>query len=73
MARRGILVTSLGDQIPFSGFMTTETLLLLERSTPDSMGARTVILPYESVTAVKLTDVTDSKSFRTFGFVGEMK
>jgi hypothetical protein len=55
--RRGILVTAFGEQIPFSGFLTAEGLLLLERSTPDSMGARTVMLPYDQVAAIKLTDV----------------
>ena len=46
MNRRGIIVTSFGEQIPFSGFWTNSNHLLLERQTPDSLGARTIILEY---------------------------
>ena len=28
LPRRGVLVTSFGEQIPFDGFLTTDTLLL---------------------------------------------
>lgn len=46
MPRKGVLVTDFGEQIPFDGFMTTDTLLVVERRTPDTIGARKVILPY---------------------------
>ncbi len=45
MPRRGILVTAFGDQIPFAGFMTSEALLLIERATPDAVGAAAWCLP----------------------------
>ncbi len=72
LPRRGVLVTSFGEQIPFEGFMTTETMLLLARRTPDTIGARTMILPYANVLAIKLTEVVKAKVFAAAGFAGEM-
>ena len=46
LPHRGVLVTNFNEQIPFDGFMTTETMLLVERRTPDTIGARKLILPY---------------------------
>jgi len=70
MPRRGILVTSFGEQIPFAGFLTSDTLLAIERTTPDSLGARSLVIPYENVSAVKLTDVFKPKAMRAAGFDG---
>jgi hypothetical protein len=70
MHRRGIVVTSFGEQIPFSGFWTSSNLLLLERQSPDSLGARTIILAFTQITALKIVDVVKSKSFQTMGFEG---
>jgi hypothetical protein len=69
LPRRGVLVTSYNEQIPFDGFASSPTMLLIDRSTPDSLGARKVLLPYENVVAVKFTDVIKNKSFAALGFV----
>jgi hypothetical protein len=71
MPRRGVLVTSFGDQISFAGFMTSEAFLLIERATPDAVGARSVVFAYDQVLALKITEVVKSKSFRAIGFEGE--
>ncbi len=73
LAKQGILITDFDEQIPFAGFLTSDTFLLLDRRTPDSLGARMVILPYGSVTALKVTDVVDQKIFRSIGFEGSLK
>ncbi len=72
MPRRGVLVTSFGEQIPFDGFLTTDTLLLVERRTPDTIGARKLILSYDQVLAIKLVDVVKSKVLNAAGFVGDL-
>jgi len=72
LPRRGIIMTSMGEGIPFSGFLTCEGFLLVARTTPDSAGARTVVLPYENVVALKLTDVVKPKVFAMLGFEGEL-
>lgn len=68
MPRRGILVTSFGEQIVFSEFMLGGAFLFVERQTPDSLGARSLVVPLSQVSAVKFTDVVKSKSVRDFGF-----
>jgi hypothetical protein len=68
MPRRGIVVASFGEQIPFSTFSTSETFLLLERQAPDATGARTILLSYDKVLALKIVDVVKARSFQAFGF-----
>lgn len=40
MARKGVLVTDFGDQILFSGFMASPSMVVVERQTPDTVGTR---------------------------------
>jgi hypothetical protein len=68
MPRRGVLVAAFGEQIPFSGFSTSEAFLLAERQTPDAMGARTVLLPYDQIVALKIVDIVKMRLFQSLGF-----
>ena len=68
LERRGVLVTSFGEQIAFEGFATSDEMLLVERRAPDTVGARTVILAYQAITALKIVDVTKPKAFQSMGF-----
>lgn len=68
LPRRGVLVTRFGEQIPFSHFLASPQLLLLERTNPDSLGSRKILLPYQEVAAVKFTDVLKVKAFQPLGF-----
>jgi len=70
LPRRGVVIASFGEQIPFAGFHTSETMLLVERTTPDTMGARLVLVPYENVDAVKIVDVVKPAIFGRIGFSG---
>jgi hypothetical protein len=70
MPRRGIIIAEFGEQMPFSAFWTSPTYLLLERTTPDSLGARTIVLPFTQVAALKITDVVKPKTFQPLGFEG---
>jgi hypothetical protein len=68
LERRGVLVTTFGEQIFFDGFATSEDLLLIERRAPDTVGARTVIVAYQNIDALKIVDVTKAKTFQPMGF-----
>jgi len=72
LPRQGVVVTILDEQIGFAGFMTSETMLLIDRRAPDTAGARKVILPYGNIAAVKLVDVIKAKTLQGAGFVGEL-
>ncbi len=67
--RRGVLVTSFGEQIAFESFAASDDLLLIERRAPDAVGARTVIVAYQYIQALKIVDVTKPKAFQSLGFV----
>jgi hypothetical protein len=68
LERRGVVVTSFDEQIPFDGFATSEHLLLLERKIPDTLGARKILLSYSQIVALKITDVVKMKAFQSLGF-----
>jgi len=70
--RRGLIATSFGEQIPFSGFKIGSGLLLLERTTPDTVGSRMVVVSYEQIVALKITDPLDERAVEGFGFVEKM-
>lgn len=68
LEHRGVLVTSFGEQIAFDNFATSDDLLLVERRAPDTVGARTVIVAYQNIAALKIVDVTKAKTFGSMGF-----
>jgi hypothetical protein len=68
VARRGVLVTTFGEQVPFESFAPGDSLLLVERRAPDTVGARTVIISYQCIQAVKIVDVVKLKAFQSLGF-----
>lgn len=68
LARRGVIVTKFDEQIMFSNFLFSENLLLIERQSPDTIGARQVIIAYESISAIKIVDVVKLKALATLGF-----
>lgn len=66
--KRGILVTLFGEQIPFSGFLFRDDILFVERTTPDQLGGRALLLPVDQIAAVKFLDVVKTKSLEVCGF-----
>lgn len=70
--RTGVVVTSFGEAIPFREFMINGDLLLLERPTPDIVGARRVIMEFHQIAAVKILDAIELARFTAFGFRGPM-
>lgn len=70
LPRRGVIVSSLNEAMPFKGFMTREDLVVLERANPDSLGARYIMLRYDAIAAVKLTDPLGPEAFTPLGFAG---
>jgi hypothetical protein len=65
--KRGVVVTAFGEQIAFNGFRDSDSLLMVERQAPDTMGSRSVIMPYEQISAVKITEVFKSEVFEAWG------
>jgi len=66
--RSGVVVTSFQESIPFINFLISGGILLLDRDKPDSLGARKVMIAYEAIDAVKLTDTMELSRFQVMGF-----
>jgi hypothetical protein len=69
--KRGIVTSTLNETTPFKGFMIKGDLLLLERSNPDSLGARFIVMGFEAIHMLKLTDPLAESVFTSAGFVGQ--
>ncbi len=72
MPRQGVLITIQGDQIPFQGFLAGGEMVLLQRTAPDTVGTRQVLLPYQRIDSLKLINVVDPKIFAKIGFEGAL-
>lgn len=72
LPRRGVLVTAWNEQIPFDGFLLSDAFLLISRQTPDTLGSRMIVLPYDGVAAIKLTEVIRAKALQPLGFTGTL-
>lgn len=70
---RGVLVTKFQEQIPFEGFLASDAMLLVERKTPDTIGARKVLTPFDEIAAIKFVDIVRCKLFEPLGFAGKLK
>lgn len=68
LERRGVLVTSFGEQILFEDFATSDDMLALERRTPDTLGGRTVLIAFQHIEALKIVDVVKLRSLQSAGF-----
>lgn len=68
MPRRGILVASFGEQIPFDGFLVSEDMLLMDRQAPDALGARRIAVSFADIDGLKWSDVVKTKLFSRWGF-----
>jgi hypothetical protein len=70
--RRGIVISTLNEPMPFKGFLVKDDLLLLERNNPDSLGARFILLNFDAINSVKLTDPLKESTFTAAGFLGKL-
>jgi hypothetical protein len=72
IARRGIVVTTLNESVPFKGFLTKGETVLLERSNPDSLGARFILMPFEAINSLKFIDPLKEATLTAAGFSGKL-
>lgn len=68
MQRRGLILTNFQETIAFVDYRLSPGVLLVERERPDSHGARKVMLTWDSILALKLTDPGDLSTYEQMGF-----
>ena len=69
--RRGIIVSTLNEAIPFKGFMVKGETLLLERTNPDAIGARFILLAFDAINCLKFVDPLKEAVFTSAGYEGK--
>ena len=70
--RRGILLTSLNEPMPFKNFWINGEMLLLERTTPDALGGRFILVGYDAVNSVKFIDPLSETNIADAGFASQL-
>ena len=68
MKHTGVVLTSFGETVPFLDYVASDTLVVLERRTPDTVGGRRVVLPYERIDAIKIVDPITTDVLTASGF-----
>ena len=72
LPKRGIVVSTLNEITPFKSFLIRGEMLLLERTIPDPLGTRFILLGFEAIHVVKLIDPLKEEVFSGAGFVGHL-
>jgi hypothetical protein len=72
IAKRGVLVSALNEAVPFKSFLLKGEMLLLERTNPDTLGARYILMGFDAIHMVKLVDPLREDVFKTAGFEGHL-
>ena len=67
--QRGVVVTNFDEQVPFASFLINEHMIMLERMAPDANGGRRLLLPFDCILGVKITDPVKNEIFAGIGFV----
>ncbi len=68
--RKGVVNPGYDEQIPFNDFVIGDGVVVLERPTPDGVGARRVAIPFARIAAVKYTEPLKTQQFLEAGFKG---
>jgi hypothetical protein len=66
--RSGVVVSTLNETMPFRNFWLKDDMLLLERTNPDAMGARFLILGFDVINSVKLVSPITEAAIDLSGF-----
>jgi hypothetical protein len=70
--KRGVLVSTLNEATPFKSFLLKGELLLLERTNPDPIGARFVLIEFGAIHLLKFTEPLSEAVLNTAGYVGQL-
>ena len=53
--QQGIIVSNLNEAMPFKNFWIKGDMLLLDRSVPDALGGRFLLLGFDTINSLKIT------------------
>ena len=67
--RKGVIEPVRGESIPFIDFVMSEDVVVIERATPDTTGARRVAIPFQNIMLLKYTEPLNTEAFLLAGYV----
>lgn len=71
LQRRGLVTTTLDETIPFKAFLISDEMLALERTNPDPLGTRVILLDFGSIALLKIIDPIGAEALAPLGFSGK--
>lgn len=71
LPRRGLVVSTLNETVPFKSFLLKGDTLLLERANPDAVGARFIVLTFDAIHMLKITDTLKESVLNSAGYEGQ--
>ena len=66
--RQGIIVSTLNEAMPFKNYWVKGETLLLERTVPDALGGRFLLLGFEIINSIKITSPLTAEMVAGAGF-----
>jgi hypothetical protein len=72
ISKRGVVISTLNEATPFKSFFVKGEMLLLERTNPDPLGGRFILMEFSSIHMLKFTDPLTEAAILSGGFVGQM-
>jgi hypothetical protein len=72
LPRRGLVVSTLNETIPFKSFLLKGDTLLLERTNPDAAGARFIVLAFDAIHMIKITEPLKESVLTAAGYIGQL-
>ena len=68
LPRSGVMLSNLNEAMPFRNFWLKGEMLLLERTVPDAMGGRFLLVGFDIINSVKFTVPLTGEAISAAGF-----
>jgi len=68
LPRRGVILSTLNETMPFTNFWLRDEMVMLERKNPDTSGARYILLNYSGIDSVRFIDPLSDQVIALAGF-----
>jgi len=68
LPRRGVILSTLNEIMPFTNFWLRDEMVMLERKNPDTSGARYILMNYAGIDSVRFIDPLSDQVIASAGF-----
>lgn len=73
LPRRGVVLSTLNESMPFCDFWLRGDTILLQRKNPDTSGSRYILLSCEGIDSVRFVDPLGDQTIAAAGFTAGAK